>query len=206
MATKQQTWIVLLVLIAVMFVAGNWKPSQPLSILYVPLALASGQSTVTIGVNQGQGQICGNDLTSGVNKCTSSSIDLPVNQGDQVTFTATASQGYAFAQFEGPGGITATSNPLTVTIVQQQGAIGFVKADFATCQNNVCNLTVTATPGGIARTTTTSYSVVQGSQPSAPSIGSTQNWFTGTSFGVPNWFLAILVLLTAILLVRLLRS
>lgn len=214
--TKNQQWVLVAFLI-VGFVAYQQyqvlpKQQQPLSVLYVPLALASGQSSVTIGVNQGQGTICADDHTSGVKQCTKTNYNLPVSEGDSVTFTATADQGYAFAQFIGPGGISATDNPLTVTIVQQQGATGFVKADFAQCSSgNACTLVVTSTPTYAATSTTstaigTQSSTVTNSWPTLPNTGQgTAGWLTATSYGVPNWFLVILGIAILALLLRLLR-
>ena len=129
MSSKQQTWIVLLVLISVVLVAGNWKPSQPLSVLYVPLALANGQSIITIAVTEGKGQICA-DNHAGLNQCTSSSYDLAVKEGDSLTFAAKPDAGYSFVKFTGPNGVSSTTNPLTVTVVQQAGATGYVHANF----------------------------------------------------------------------------
>lgn len=206
--------IVVLVLVvggAVVAYQSAFHPAQS-NILYVGGTLnVLGQSTVTISVGSGKGQICADDLTSGLKQCTSTSYMFPVKENDTVTFNGIPDSGFVFENFVTVIGNEITLNPWTVRIVTRSDLPApTVTANFTASQSSsmtgTSTITSTSAGGGTTYTSTSTRTSSAGATASTSSQGTSQqatSWLTGTTWGTPNWLLIVIAILLLIALIRL---
>ena len=109
-------------------VLGMTQSGVSLNSFLIQIQSGVAGTYIPIAVSQGSGTICAQDLTTQASKvCTDSQVNVPVNLGDQVQFSATPASGFYFDHFQAGGGAyPSTQNPVTATIVAQpQGGTGY---------------------------------------------------------------------------------
>ena len=114
-------------------VLGMTQSGVSLNSFLIQIQSGVAGTYIPIAVSQGSGTICAQDLTTQTPKfALIRQMNVPVNVGDQVQFSATPASGFYFDHFQAGGGAyPSTQNPVIATIVAQpQGGTGYVSVYF----------------------------------------------------------------------------